>query len=372
MNYKDVVEKVRPMIKGLESGMYKQATDAGLPFSMFLEKYVVEKGLDPTPFYGISNSDRLAYKAQMHAQGQPVPKAAFELFCDAAGVKAFGSYTDTVGKFFQAGIGVLFPEFVMNRVYAGAMRTSIIDKLIAERIMIQGFDFKSMYMKDVDDDLQLRQIGPGVNIPTVEIKIQGEDLYVRKFARGLLFNYEQLQYATLNYYGVMLQRIGDKIGADQSNDAIYTLKNGDGNNNGLHANYTASTTTSGSIAKLDLIKFSSVLDRPYQLDVYVGKKAMMHKVWDVMSSMTNPLTQWAQTGIPMPTGIDWDSTAYDDDLLLGCDRMRTAAYITNDSGVMTETDRIIARQQVMTTMTLYGVVKINDQKGIGALDITHS
>src|SRR5574343_579695 len=126
-----------------EAGMYGEAATTGKSFGAWLEDYHVEKGLDPTPYKGMSNFDRIMTKKSLQAQGKEVLADAYEIALKSMGINAFGSMTDPVGKFFQnADSAALFPEFIARQIYASALRMSLVPQMVAERVSIPGFDFK--------------------------------------------------------------------------------------------------------------------------------------------------------------------------------------------------------------------------------------
>ncbi len=355
----------------LESGMYEEAKLKGIPFGVWLEGHRAEKGLEPTPYHGLSNYERLALKASMAAQGKQVPMDAYELTLAEYGIKAFGQFTDRVEKFFQlSDTAVLFPEFVDRTIHAAAIRTSLVSQLVRNIVVVQGFEYRKLYLNDTEGERQLSKAGIGGAAPRTKISISGVTTTINKFWREFRFKYEEVYMTPLNAYAFVLKRVGDQIGVDQTDDLILTLLNGDGNSNGLQAGLSIDVTTSGTITKLDFIKFCSVLEQPYRIDRYVGLKADMQKVWDMLSDMNNPPSQWAATSIPMPAGYEWNrSSVLSGNILLGVDSERAGQYVTSDTAQMTETEKLIRTQEVSTVVTEWGSFNVVDNNGIGAIDI---
>lgn len=363
----EYLKKINP-----EIGMYNEAANKGLSFSTWLEDYHVVQGYDPTIYKGLSNSERVALKKTLKAQGKEVPLSAYEMLLADADIKAFGAITDTISKFFQNSSTVaLFPEFMSNRVYAGAIRASLVPRLIAETVIIQGFDYRKVYLDDTEAERQTAQVGRGAEIPEAHMSVSTQLSSLKKYGRTLKFDYESVENTPLNLYGQALMQVGDQIGVDETDDVIYALINGDGNSNGLQSAQTVTTTATTVISKLDIIKFASALPAPYQLDVFVGKKAYMQVYWDTLSDMQNPAAQWGMTGMQLPVGLEWDRSVVTSDRFFGVDSRRTASYVTNDTVLMTETDRIINKQQVMTVFTKRSNIAVIEKNAIGCLDIEH-
>jgi hypothetical protein len=363
-----------PFVKKIEfeKDMYQHAAGLGKSFSQFAEDYIVEKGNDPTEYHGLSNYEVAMKKRQYRAEGKVAPLTAFEMMLEQEGIRAFGQSTDTVEKFFQSsGVSVLFPEFIANRVYAGALQASIVPQLTAVTTVISGLDFRKLYLEDTEPDRQTAKGNRAGEFPETQIKVGKQNVALDKYGRTLVWDYEAVYNMPINVYGTMLQRVGAQIGIDESDDLIYTLINGDGNSNGLESAQTATTATTATIVKKDIISFAAALPAPYQLTKFVGKKAYMIEFWNTLSNMTNPAAQWGEVGIPLPMGIVWDRSVVTADRFFGVDTNYAIGYFTNDAVLMTEADRIITKQQVRTVVSKRSAFDIIDQDAIGCLDIEH-
>lgn len=355
----------------LESGMYEEAKLKGIPFGVWLEDYRVEKGLEPTPYHGLSNYERLTMKAALGAQGKSVPMDAYEQTLAEFQIKAFGQFTDRVEKFFTSSdTSVLFPEFVDRTIHAQALKTSLVSQMVSNIAVVRGFEYRKLYLNDTEAERQLAKAGIGGAAPRISVSVAGVTTTINKFWREFRFKYEEVYMAPINFYAFVLRRVGDQLGVDQTNDLILTLLNGDGNSNGLKGALTVNVAASGTVTKLDFIKFCSVLEQPYKIDKYVGLKVDMQKVWDMLSDMQNPPSQWAATSIPMPQGFEWNvSGVLSGNILLGVDSERAGQYVTSDTAQMSETEKLIRTQEVSTVVTEWGSFNVVDNNGIGALDI---
>ena len=290
-----------------EAGMYGEAATTGKAFGAWLEDYHVEKGMEPTPYQGLGNFDRIQLKKTLQAQGKEVPPDAYEVALKMHGIKAFGSQTDQVGKFFaNADAAALFPEFISRQIYASALRMSLIPQMVAERVTIPGFEYKKIYLEDTEKDRVLTVGGRNDTAPQLKVTVGAQSVNIHRFWRSFLLDYQAIYNTPLNLYGTVLNRIGQQVGISETDDFIYTLLNGDGNSNGLDAGYVVETLATTAISKRDIINFASELDLPYRVNVFVGKKNYMQVFWDTLSDMTNPPSQWAATSIPMRAGYVWD------------------------------------------------------------------
>jgi len=357
----------------LEIGMYDEAARRGKSFGEWLETYRVEKGEKPSEYFGLTNYERELKRLAFLRKGEEPPLTAFEMELEANDIKAFGLFTDRVEKFFQsADTSVLFPEFIANRVYAGALQSSIVPEFVAVTSVITGLDFRKLYLEDTQASRELKRTARGGEFPETQIKAGKQNIALAKYGRAILFDYEVVYSTPINIYSVALQRIGKQIGLDESDAMIYALLNGDGNDNGLETEQTKQTTTSGAIVKKDIIAFAAALPQPYSLNKFVGRKTKMVDFWEALSNMQNPVAQWGQTGMTLPRGFEWDRSAAPSDKLIGVDASQAIGYVTNDTMNLTETERIIAKQQVRTVISKRSAFDIIDPKAIGCLLVDHA
>lgn len=374
----EVTKAVLDKIKGitLTADMHSDAEAKGMSFGKYLEDLLVSKGIE-SDYAGVSNYERQRYKAAARAQGKAAGVSAFELFMKAND----GSFSDTVAKWIATpNLNVLFPEYFANRLYVGAMAASLVPYFCTQRITIDGFKFEAPSLETPTRDKRMRKIAHGADIPVVNIKIGTESVNLPKFAIGVEMTYEQMRYQRLDFLGATLRQIGLQLGVDQTEEFMYCIGNGDKNSNGLQSGNIATTATTNVIVKKDLFTLWRKLPDGYEMNVYVGPKASMIMVDDVVTSLTNPETQLAAVQTEqrrkIPSGYEWNGTMYYNgsavtDHLQGWDRDNTGVYVTNDNVMLSESERIIRSQKILTTAAMYGTFRINDKNTIAALDITH-
>ena len=362
-------------LKSLEIGMYEEASKAGKPFSQWLEHYITTPeggGFEKTAYHGMTNYDKALFQAQLKREGKDVPHDALEIALAVQGIKAFGSYTDTVEKFFQnSNSVVLFLVYVTNQIYGTSLRSGLMQSMIANTTTIQGLDFRKTYLEDSEPDRQMAITSRGAEAPQKHFKVRKETVYLNKYMINVVFDYESIYDTPLNLYNTVLMKIGEQFAIDETDDLICALINGDGNSNGLESAQTVETVTSGSIEKLDIIGLKSSLPEPYELDVFVGRTAYMRKYWDALSDMQNPAQQWGMTGMSLPRGEKWNRDIVTADRFFGADSRRAIGMVTNDTTMMTETNKIINRQVVETVISKRSKFHVIEQDAIGCLDIEH-
>lgn len=362
-------------LKKLDKGMYVDAATKGVPFNVWMEDHITTNeggGFDATPYQGKTTFETWKLRRELISKGKDVPPTAMEIALYAHGIKAHGSFTDPVSKFFvNSDTVVLFPWFVQDKIYVGALQASLVPELIAETVVIQGLDFRKIYLDDSEQDRQTARTTRGSEAPLKHFKVKKEQVSLEKYMIELDFDYEAIYDTPLNLYATALRQIGAQLGIDETDDLIYALINGDGNSNGLQSGNTETTVTTTAIEKLDIIKLASSLNLPYKLKKFVGKKAYMQKFWDALSDMQNPAAQWGQTGMQLPVGYEWDRSVVTSDRFYGVDPDFAVSYVTNDTTVMTETDKVINKQQVRTVISKRSKFSIVDKNAIGCLDIEH-
>lgn len=364
-------EKVFDKKISLDKGIYTDAANNSQSIVGFLEDLWCEKAEEETPYRGMTNIEIWEQRENLRKDHKPVPKLGLHKMLEANGLKAFGARVDTVDKFFEnSNLAVLFPAYIDSVIYSGSIRASIVPGIIARTISIDGLEFKKIYLEDSEETQEGRPGTRGTHIPETTINVYNESVALRKWQRSVPIDYEALYGIPLTLYQEILERIGMRIGVQESQHAVSVLINGDGNANGLDSEWTEETAVSGAVSKDDIIKFSNLLDPPYQINTFVAQKSYMNLWMNGLSNLINPNAQWGVTGMTLPTGRQWKQDALDD-YILGIDKNNCLGYVVNDSLNMTERDRIIDKQQVLTVITKRSEFNIFQQSTIGALDVDH-
>lgn len=361
-------------LKVLEKGMIVEANAKGMSFSQWLEDwYVNEKKFEPTPYYGLTNIERVRMKMAARAAGKIPEASALDIIMKAHNITVNGPTSDRVGKFFEfPSSAVLYPEFISNKVFASMIMNAVYAQMIAETIVIKGMDFKRITLVDAEVDRQTRRTVAGAEFPTTIIKVADVQNELKLYGRTIEVPYKAIENTPIAIYGLFISRFGQQLGVDKTDDLILSLLNGDGNSNGLSGTYTVSSISTTAVTKDDIIALASALTEPYQLTVAVAQKAVARKFWGSLSDMQNPALQWGQTGLPLPKLYCWDRSALTSDLILGVDKNVAAAEVTNDTAMLMEVDRIITQQIQQTVVSTRSTFVNLDQKGIGALDVDHA
>lgn len=359
----------------LESGMYTEAANKGMDFLPFLENYIVEKGCQPTEYHKLgltTNLEKNMYRQYLAKQGKPIPPDALEMMMYVKGVKAFGAHTDIVSKIWSSNIQTLWPAYISSQIYHALIASAPITDFVAKIEIIDGENFKKVYIEDTEWKRSMKRGTPDAEAPLIVVKVSEQEIPLKKHWLQWKMAYEEINARPLGLYNVFLADVGLQLAVDRFDDLMYTFCQGDGNSNGLSASYTKTTATSGSISKKDIITLACSVPSPYTARRGVGTTTEMIKYWDALSDLINPKVQKDEIGIPLPYMTRWDSYMGGvADRLYTVDSERALIYVTNDTALLTETDKLIARQQVKTVVSERGAFGIIQQKALGCLDVTH-
>lgn len=360
----------------LDEFAYEEAANKGMQFEEWLEKFMVEdKHAEPTEYFKtgmISNAQRTRLASQFIKEGKQKPASALENLFLSYGIKAFGDHTDPVNKVFNlSDSAVLFPAFLSNRIYAGLIQAAPLDEFLATTQVITGTSFRKVYMQDTADQRSTKRGAKGAEAPLVRIVVADQSIALKKHWLRFELNYEDVNDQPLGLMAILMMRIGKQLGYNRFDDLTYVIVNGDGNSNGLESDQTKNVVTTTEIRKTDIITFMAALPAAYTLTRGVATTTEWVKFVDALSDMTNPSGQKAEVGVPFPKVTRWDGYMGGvTDRIFGVDASTAIGYVTNDTAVLTETDKIIRRQVTETVVSERGAFDVIDQDAIGCLDVT--
>jgi len=367
----------------LEVGMLAEARKEKVSFTSWIEnELAVKKQIVDSPYVrqntngecvAHSMSEIIAAKKLMKELGQPAPSTAFELLLEAHGIKAFGPFTDKVNKFFATGTSsILWPEWINTVVYYDQLATSLVEKLLPNMIIIDSWSHKKRKIEDVTTTgkFELGETVRGTAFPELNVELSEVENRLKKFGAILRWTYEAIEDMTLAQFRTeVLSIVSRKIGLSKTAEAIYVFINGDGVSTGLPAGNIETATVAGTIDAEDIMKFITATDEGYQIDQAVTPVAYLRKYRMAMVEMNNPPLQKDEFGIPLPEVYRWDGSYLTADYVLGVDSKVAGAWVTNDTMMMDESEKVITDQTINQVISIRGIPIILDAKGIGALDV---
>ncbi len=316
----------------LEKGMYRQA---GMNFTQVLES------LDPSENYrGTALEGTDAFQRQLKRFG----------------IRAKGAGSSPVEKFFATmDSAVLFPEYIARTVRMGMEENDILPAITATTTVIDAMDYRSIYSVPTDDDMSLKAVAEGSEIPTTEVKTKEHLVKLSKRGRMLIASYEALRFQKLDLFGVMLRQIGAHIQKQQVADAVAVLTGGDGNDNAA-VQYTVGTSpisgTKGTLGYDQLVEFWGKFD-PYTMNTILCNTATMTSLLKI-PELQNPMTGLnfqgtGKMGTPLGASI-CRSSAVADGVIIGLDN-RFALEQVRAGDVLVEYDKLIDRQLERAAIT---------------------
>ena len=354
---------------GLEAGMYEEAAKTGQGFGGWLEDLKAEKRSDDSsPYIGMTKAEILMKKAELRKAGAEVPLTAVEECLQEAGIKAFGARTDTIEKFFQfSDTDVLFPDYIADRVYAGMLKESLVAEFSMGETVIDSTNFHKIYLNDVEADRRLGEVGIAEEFGETKIIVAKESIYLTKYGRYLTVAYEDIKYQRLNVFDRALQRVGQQIRIDQTDDMVYVLINGDGNSN--TPGTTAQPAATGVIGVADVIEWATAMATPYKCDKFIAKKALLNTYYTTLADFDNPMTTFGFMGVELPRAFEWDRSVVTSDYFLGVDSRYAIEHITTGA-VLTEVEKVIRKQIQGTAISHRDGFSIFDENAVAIYDTT--
>ena len=326
----------------LEKGMYRQE---GMSFTQVLES------LDPSENYrGTALEGTDAFQRQLKRFG----------------IRAKGAGSSAVEKFFRTmDSAVLFPEYIARTVRQGMEENDILPAITATTTVIDSMDYRSIYSNPTDEDLEMKKVEEGAEIPTTEVKTKENLVHLSKRGRMLVASYEAIRFQKLDLFGVMLKQIGAYIQKQQVKDAVNVIIAGDGNGNAAWQYEVGTSPISGTTGTLgydQMVEFWGQFD-PYTMNTILCSTGTMTKLLKI-PELQNPMTglNFQGTGkLTTPLGAQLHRTsAVEDGMIIGLDN-RYALELVRAGDVLVEYDKLIDRQLERAAITaISGFGKICD------------
>jgi hypothetical protein len=250
----------------------------------------------------------------------------------------------------------LFPVFLASKIIAGQLATSLVPFLIAADITQGSHVVEKVTINDTTETRQLKLTGEGVDLPKTSISPANANITLYKYGRLLEVTYEAVRLLHLDIVGLQMQRIGQQIGIDQSDDCVETLLAGDGS-----ANSAVSYITAEAVGVLDydeLVRLFLQFPIGYTMKHAVLNDALLRTLLN-MAEFKDPQAGFSfqRTGtIPGPMGAvyhRWTSTgsaAFGTDRILAVDNMGSAV-LYREGDLLEEADRLIDKQLHRRTMS---------------------
>jgi hypothetical protein len=190
------------------------------------------------------------------------PLDAFERQLALAGIRLGGKNPTTVDQMYQKAAS-LMPEFILREIKKGQSMRPELASLIANSTTVANNRYTPFHIDTGStDQLSLRPIGEGSEIPQLLVTEQNHSINVPEYGLGLKASYKALKYRTTAQFRVLLWYIGFKLQTDKIGMIVDCIINGDGNDNPAAV---VNSDTSGTLTYDDLITLWAQFD-PFEMN----------------------------------------------------------------------------------------------------------
>lgn len=362
----------KDILAGLDAGLYTAAATARSAEGTldprtsygFITDMLAEKGIGPQ---GNEIADRVARLARR--AGYPSVNAlpsyqleryeqfardswGLDVMLDAAGVRAKGIGADTVEKFYStAASTTIFPAFIDTQITVGRLANPVLGDLIATETPVNSHSHEGAILNDTAAQRQTRKIGEGSDLPVTTFTIADTATKLSKYGTYFEVSYEAIRLQRLNVIGIWLQRIGQQMAIDETDDAITALISGDGNTGSAVTNATdIDADSAGTLDYDELVKLFLGFADSYNLTTAVTPDLNIRKILN-MAEFKDPTAGFTfqKNGVlPGPMGANWHRwntgvAALGTQMVLGVDNTAALEKLT-EGGVVMETENIIRKQ----------------------------
>lgn len=301
----------------LEKGMYAMP---GKSFTQVLEELDNSAQYIGTPLEGLD-----AYQRQLKRFG----------------IRVSGPDSDRLEKFFRStSSAALFPEYVARAVRQGMESNEQLSKVVATVTNIEAQDYRAIMVEAEDGRNTLVNTNEVVSMPTTYIHTQNGLVNLKKRGRVLAATYEAVRFHKLDVFTVLLRQIGAFIASGMMKDAVDTLVNGDGVNDGAE-----SVDLSAALTYADMIDLWGSM-APYRLTTLLGGTGACMQLLDLPEMKDSAAgNDFHGTGkLATPLGADLIHVpAMTSKQLVAVDK-NCCLEMVQAGGILTDYDKLIDRQ----------------------------
>jgi hypothetical protein len=372
------------LVQGLDRGFYREAATLGRSAGAHLAALAEQKGLAADGEEAAARERE--YLAHFHAADDYSPFAervrrfarqtwALERAFEELGIRLKGPEADALGKVFAtSGSTVLFPTFVETQVVAGLLATSLVPYIVAQEVMVDSHTAEHLALTENEAERRTSKTNEGARGTVVTVRTADRSIKLDKYMAQLDATYEALRLQRMNVVSVFLQRLGQQIGIDETDDAIQVAIAGDGNTGSAVTDTDAEV--SGTLDYDELIRLRLAFPISYEWRVAITSDLQLRTILN-MAEFKDPLAgfNFQRTGTLVdPIGAAWHrwtstgSAAFSTDRILALDT-RLAMVQYTEQGVATESDRLIDRQFEQTVVSKWTGFGKLDYSATQCLDI---
>lgn len=377
------------LIRDLDRGFYREAdnqrrVEGGTTGFGYLSHLAAERGLGPDTreldfrerefCKRFGAADPYSHYSE-RVRGFARDTWALEKALEEVGIRVKGPEADAMSKFFSSSAStVLFPAYVESQVVAGLLLNSLVPMAVAQEVTVNSHTAEHLALTESAEDRRSAVGGEGARTPVMTLHTAERTIRLEKYQTQLNASYEALRLQRLNVVSVFLQRVGQQIGLDETDDMIEVAIAGDGNTGSQVTDTDAEVA--GVLDYDELIRLSLAFPKGYEFRMAVVNDTYLREILN-MDEFKNPLsgfTYQATGRAPNPIGAEWHrwtstgSTSFSTDRILAFDT-RLALVQYTEHGVVIETDRLIDRQFESTVVSKWTGFGKLDYNATQCLDI---
>lgn len=361
--YKDAAEKKVSAFKllGTMDPSPVQHVDA-----IYQEK-LLELGIDPTKRGGTAKALRDWSKGQAALERQLAQDDKFV----AAGGLAHGKIKD-----FQTVTGNLavFPIWIDSMIQMGLLKVGYVQDLIFGTEEVDSPNVTAVTLSDVEGDRSLIETAMGAELREVTAVLGSGSITLAKFGRAFKAPYEIVGLRTIDVVGTMLQRLGQQIAIDETDEALNVLVGGDGTTLGAAESDSTDIDGSGTPAYSEMVQSMLNADEPYMPTTVVTDTDGIRRTAN-LAEFKDPDVARAAAAVdfPTPLALRWirfsaaTGSSYATGMQLYVDT-RHALKQLRWGPTIEETDKIILSQSNIWTFSYYSGFQKWDADAITVYD----
>lgn len=370
----------------LEKGFYVDAKEkGGSAFRLLASK-------DPSPHEHVEAIyQRKLLEWEIDPQKMPGTAAALRDWCEGAAsierqVAADDAFMDAGGlrsgrvKDFQASTGsvAVFPAWIDSQIQAGLLKAGYVNELIFGTEEVDSPNVTAVTLSDTAAQRSLAKTGMGAELREVSVVLGSGSITLNKFGRAVKAPYEIVGLRSLDVMGFLLQRIGQQVAIDETDEGVDIMIAGDGTTLGAAESDATDidADAAGTITYEEMVETLLDPEDPYMANYIIADKTALKLVAnlaefkdpDVVQAVRNVdfpsplLAKWRRIEPVETTGVHYLAG-----MLVFVDT-RVALKKLNWGPMLEETDKIIERQTDVWTFSYYSGFQKWDGSGVTVYD----
>lgn len=304
----------KDLLQSITPDTYRQAYDSGMNLSLWLEHQLPSEEYND----GLDAFERLMWAADIPMRSRPeiglwapelrqidtdehvrclVPEMMARFWRSAANGKSastraiYSSHDEIVGSSMRP------YAYAMDGRWTARLAPPIrLSDIVALTTPISSDAYKAYYLTDDANETRMVRVAEGTNIPLSKLVGGDNTIRLRKYGRGIEATYEAIRRFRIDKIRLWIERLAIRNEMDKVSDAIKTVVDGDGNNNGA-VNWRIktdfdSTATGKTVTLKAWLAFKLKYFPDYQLTHVFGVEA------DILKLL---LVNLGSSGATMPT-----------------------------------------------------------------------